>query len=224
MTDDAAATIEVTPAWRIAGEWFDVCSCNVPCPCTFAQAPTGNHCEVLFAYRINEGHYGTTPMQGLKVVILATLPGNLWNGMKLDAGVFFDAAADADQRQALVTIFTGKAGGWMTQFMPSVREVKGVEFADISVEVETSLEHWNVKVADQVDASGVALTGPTADPTKRVQSFNPPGSEVGPTNAAVTWGKAAASSWKAFGAFDVKIPAGQSSKHIPFDWSGPDAA
>ena len=136
--------------------------------------------------------------------------------------MFFDAAGNDDQRQALVAIFTGKAGSWMTQFMPSVREVKGVEFADILVEVESSLEHWNVTVADKVDASGVALTGPTADPMKRVQSFNPPGSEVGPTKAAVTWGKAAASRWKAFGSFDVNIPAGQSSKHIPFDWSGPD--
>ncbi len=219
MADSASPV----PAWRISGDWFDVCSCNVPCPCTFAQAPTGNHCEVLFAYRIGEGHYGATPMAGLKVVILSSLTGNLWEGSKLDAGVFFDAAADDDQKQALVAIFTGKAGGWMKQFMPCVREVKGVEFADISVEVDGSLERWSVKVTDKVDASGIALTGPTADPNRRVQSFNPPGSEVGPTDAAVTWGKSVTGSWKAFGFFDQDIPAGQSSKHIPFDWSGPDA-
>lgn len=211
------------PNWRIEGEWFDVCTCNVPCPCTFAQAPTDNHCEVLFAYRINDGYYGNTPLAGLKVVILSSLTGNVWEGSQLDAGVFFDAAADDAQRQALVAIFTGKVGGWMAQFMPSVREVKGVDFADISVEIDSSLERWSVKVADKIDASGVALTGPTADPHKRVQSFNPPGSEVGPTNAPVTWGKAMPSSWKAFDAFDVSISAGQSSKHIPFDWSGPEA-
>ena len=27
------------PGWHIVGEWFDNCSCAVPCPCTFAQAP-----------------------------------------------------------------------------------------------------------------------------------------------------------------------------------------
>jgi hypothetical protein len=212
------------PDWRLEGDWFDVCTCNVPCPCTFAQPPTGNQCEVLFAYRINKGHYGTTPMAGLKAVILLSLTGNLWDGGKADAGVFFDAAADADQREALVAIFTGKAGGWMPNVLPALREIKGVDFADISVEVDSSLERWSVKVADMVEASGVPLRGPTSDPTKHCQSFNPPGSEVGPTNAPVTWGKGLGARWKAFhNAFDVNIPAGQSSKHIPFDWSGPDA-
>lgn len=27
------------PSWHIIGEWFDNCSCAVPRPCTFAQAP-----------------------------------------------------------------------------------------------------------------------------------------------------------------------------------------
>jgi hypothetical protein len=26
-------------SWHIVGDWFDNCSCAVPCPCTFAQAP-----------------------------------------------------------------------------------------------------------------------------------------------------------------------------------------
>src|SRR4029077_2912117 len=112
----------------------------------------------------------------------------------------------------------------MPNVLPSLREIKGVDFADISVEVDSSLERWSVKVADMVEASGVPLRGPTSDPTKHCQSFNPPGSEVGPTNAPVTWGKGLGARWKAFhNAFDVNIPAGQSSKHIPFDWSGPDA-
>lgn len=212
------------PKWLICGDWFDVCSCNVPCPCTFAQPPTSNQCEVLFAYRINDGHYGKTSLSGLKVVIVSSLTGNVWDGSQLDSGVFFDATADTNQRQALEAIFTGKAGGWMKQFMPSVRTIKGVEFADILVEIDNSLERWSVKVKDKIDASGVALTGPTADPKKRVQTFNPPGSEVGPTDAPVTWGKANDSRWKAFDCFDVSIPAGQNSKHIPFCWSGPDSS
>ncbi len=33
------------PQWHIAGDWFDVCSCDIPCPCEFAQAPTNNVCN-----------------------------------------------------------------------------------------------------------------------------------------------------------------------------------
>jgi hypothetical protein len=39
----------------------------------------------------------------------------------------------------------------------------------------------------------------------------------------VTWGTSIAGQWKAFG-FDQNIPHGQASKHIPFDWSGPEAS
>lgn len=223
MTNQAPQDSDAIPEWQIAGDWFDVCSCNVPCPCTFAQPPTGNACDVLFAYKIRSGHFGETSMEGLKVVVVGGFTGNVWAGDKMDAGVFFDAAADPAQRRALKMIFTGQAGGWMKQFIPVVRTLKGVEFADIAVEVEESLEHWRVEIPDVLRAGGEALTGPTADPAKRVQTFNAPGSEVGPTEAAVTWGKSVEGRWQAFG-FSQDIPAGQNSKHIPFEWSGPDAA
>jgi len=223
MADAATQDGPTIPQWRIAGDWFDVCSCNVPCPCTFAQPPTGNVCDVIFAYRITDGRFGDTDMTGLKVVIVAGFEGNVWAGEKIDAGVIFDAAASPEQREALQSIFTGQAGGWMTQFIPVVKTIKGVEFADISVEVDEALENWRVAVPDMVRASGEALTGPTADPTKRVQTFNAPGSEVGPSDAAVTWGKSVDGHWNAFG-FSQNLAAGQNSKHIPFEWSGPDAA
>ena len=222
MSDQASASENVIPEWRIAGDWLDVCSCNSPCPCTYAQPPTGNHCEVLWAYRITEGDYGGISLAGLKVVLLANFTGNLWDGAWLDCGFFFDAEANEQQRDAMVKIFTGQAGGWMTQFVPThVKEVRGVEFANISVNVESTLERWDVKVEDKVEVSGKAMYGPTSDRSKLLQSFNPPGSEVGPTDAAVTWGKSVAGRWNAFG-FDQNIPAGQASKHIPFDWHGPD--
>lgn len=146
-TTEHIATTRGGTEWHIAGEWFDVCSCNSPCPCTFAQPPTNNHCEVLWAYRINSGHYGGTPMAGLHVVLLAGFDGNLWGGAMLDCGFFFDARANEIQRAALVNIFTGKAGSWMSQFVPThVRQVNGVEFADIAVEIDSKLERWSVKI------------------------------------------------------------------------------
>ncbi len=222
MTMEGAKTDQVIPDWSVSGDWFDVCSCFVPCPCTYAQAPTGNACDAIFAYKIRAGHYGETRLEGLKVVLIGAFTGNLWTGDKADAAVFFDASADEAQREALRMIFTGAAGGWMKQFFPAIGTLRGVEFADITVEVEETLEHWRVEIPEVMRASGEALTGPTADPNKRIQTFNPPGSEVGPTEAAVTWGKSVDGFWRAFG-FDQDLPAGRNSKHIPFDWSGPDA-
>jgi hypothetical protein len=54
-----------------------------------------------------------------------------------------------------------------------------------------------------------------------VQLLNPPGSEVGPGQVA-TWGTATTQQVDAFG-FSSSLT-GKSSKHIPFDWSGPGPA
>jgi hypothetical protein len=35
------------PAWNAKGEWFDVCRCNVPCPCSWAQPPDVNGGEKM---------------------------------------------------------------------------------------------------------------------------------------------------------------------------------
>ena len=43
------------PRWYARGDWFDVCKCNVPCPCTFAQAPSYGDCEGVLAWHIREG-------------------------------------------------------------------------------------------------------------------------------------------------------------------------
>ena len=32
--------METIPQWRLRGDWFDVCKCDIPCPCEFAQPPT----------------------------------------------------------------------------------------------------------------------------------------------------------------------------------------
>ena len=215
-------TEDAIPDWQISGDLFDICSCNATCPCTIAQKPISYPCEGVFAYRIRQGNYGEHDMAGLSVAMLFSLHGNAWDGGEADVGIFFDAAADEGQREGLQKIFTGQAGGWMNQFVSSlVRDVKGAEFANITINIEDNLEHWSVEIPDVMNASGEALTGPTADPTKRVQTFNPPGSEVGPTDGPVTWGKSVTCKSQAFG-FTNEVPAGKNSKHIPFDWSGPD--
>ena len=71
----------------------------------------------------------------------------------------------------------------------------------------------------KVVAKAEALTGPMTPPGKLVQTLNPPGSEVGPSGTVATWGRALANEVDVRG-FKWEWN-GKSSKHIPFDWSGP---
>jgi hypothetical protein len=207
------------PNWWMKGEWFDVCSCNVPCPCGFAQAPTNNRCEGVMAYHVREGGYGDLPLRDLSVVVLVTFEGNAWaKENPVSLGIFMDERANTAQREALQSVFSGQAGGWMGVFSELVGEVRGLEFAPIEIEIARDLAHWRAHIGDRVKAAAEALSGPTTPPGARVQLHHAPGSEVGP-GQVMTWGKATQNEVDAFGLRWTW--AGKSSKHIPFDWTGP---
>jgi hypothetical protein len=208
------------PGWHLAGDWFDVCSCDIPCPCEFAQAPTNNVCEGVLAYHIRDGNYGDVRLDGLNVLAVAGFEGNLWAGeTKATLGLYLDERADEAQREALGAIFGGRAGGWPAGFAQLVEEVRGVETAAIEIEVAEDLASWRAEIPGKVTATAEALSGPTTPEGKRVQLLNAPGSEVGPGQVA-TWGRATQHRVDGFG-FKTDLQ-GKSSKHIPFDWSGPD--
>jgi hypothetical protein len=206
--------------WKVSGDWFDVCKCNIPCPCTFAQAPSDGECQGVMAYHINSGHYGETPLDGLNVMFMDSFTGNPWAGeAKYAVGAFFfDERANEKQREALQMIFLGNAGGWIAKFVKPIGDIRGIEFVPIKFELAKDLAYWSAEIPGKVVARAEALTGPTTPPGKRVQVLNPPGSEVGPGTVA-TLGRALADEVDAMGfKWDWK---GRSSKHIPFDWSGP---
>jgi hypothetical protein len=209
------------PKWKASGDFFDVCSCNIPCPCTFAQSPTYGDCEAVLAYHIKNGHYGETSLDGLNILALSYFKGNVWAGeTKVSIASYVDERANQQQREALQMIFTGKAGGFMAEFAKLIEDVRGMNFAPIKFEVADDLSYWNAEIPGKVVAKAEALGGPMTPAGKRVQTLNPPGSEVGPGTVA-TWGTATTDEVNAPEIrFEWKRK-GRSSKHIPFDWSGP---
>jgi hypothetical protein len=222
-------TTTAVPTWTLEGDWFDVCTCNIACPCEFAQAPTDNKCAGVLAYKINSGSFGDTDMAGLAVIALISFEGDLWAGeTKCTVGLLVDDKASPAQLEGIQAIFGGAGGGWPGAFAQLIGDFRGVEIVPITMTVADDLSSWSVEASGKVKASAVALTGPTADPTRRVQLINPPGSEVGPQGpgdvVVATWGVGEMSQAQAdlFGDFNLnKVKT--SSKHIAFKWSGPDA-
>lgn len=208
------------PQWHVVGDWFDVCRCDIPCPCEFAQAPTDNWCEGVLAWHIREGHYGDVRLDGLSLIALGAFEGNIWGGeTKTDIGLFIDEQADESQREALQMIFGGQAGGFPAQFAELIGEMRGIEFVPIEFEVADDLEYWRATIPGKVEAAAEALTGPMTPEGQRVQLLNPPGSEVGPSGTVATWARATADRAEGFG-FKWEWD-GKSSKHLPFEWGGP---
>jgi hypothetical protein len=220
MESAATTTTNNNPNWNISGDFFDVCNCNIPCPCEFAQAPTYGDCDGILAWHIQKGQYGDTALDGLNVLGIGSFTGNIWEdtNTKVTAALFFDEKANEQQRKAMQMIFSGKAGGFMAEFAKLIGEMRGQDFAPIKFEVADDLSYWSAEIPGKVLAKAEALTGPMTPPGKRVQTVNPPGSEVGP-GVVATWGKSVADQANAMGfKWERK---GQSSKHISFEWNGP---
>lgn len=208
------------PAWHVAGDWFDVCKCNIPCPCSYVQPPTYGDCDGVLVWHIREGNYGDVRLDGLNVLMLGSFVGNLWAEHSDAYGaVFLDERADEGQRGALQMIFGGQAGGWPAQLVATFGpEMQGMDTAPIEVEIDEDLATWRATIPGVVEARAEALTGPTTPEGARVQSTNLPGCETGPGQLA-TWGRATTDRVDAFGFTWDRT--GRSSKTITFDWSGP---
>src|SRR5262249_40780681 len=103
-------------SWRIAGEYFENCNCDVVCPCLFSPGPpmtarpTAGACEVPLAFHIERGLYGDVPLDGLNAVVALRTPGVMAEG-NASVALYLDERANERQRAALQAIFSGAAGG-----------------------------------------------------------------------------------------------------------------
>jgi hypothetical protein len=98
-------------SWRMRGDVMEACSCATTCPCNFGSDPTPLPCDVVLGWRIEDGNYGNTRLDGLSVVLYGRIPGNVFQG-NWTVGVYLDQRASQPQAQALGDIFAGNAGGW----------------------------------------------------------------------------------------------------------------
>jgi len=98
-------------SWRMRGDILEACNCHTTCPCNFGSDPTQVPCEAILGFRIQEGQYGNTRLDGLNFVLYFRIPGNAFRG-GWTLGVYLDQQATQEQVQVLGTILSGQAGGW----------------------------------------------------------------------------------------------------------------
>ena len=95
--------------WLLKGEYVKNCNCAPGCPCDFWAPPTHHKCEGMVAMRITKGHFGSVSLDGLIFAAAANWPGPLHEGKGTLQPYVLDKATE-DQRNALLTIMSGKAG------------------------------------------------------------------------------------------------------------------
>jgi hypothetical protein len=96
--------------WSIEADFIQACNCDYGCPCEFSAPPTKGFCEGMGAWRINRGSYGNVSLDGLGLAFAAHWPKAIHEGNGT-CGLLFDERANPQQREALLQICSGKAGG-----------------------------------------------------------------------------------------------------------------
>lgn len=69
-----------TTTWSFKAEDIEACSCNLFCPCYWSTTPNHGFCRFNMAYRVSEGHYGETELDGLKFWISGDLGDDFGDG------------------------------------------------------------------------------------------------------------------------------------------------
>ena len=167
-------------AWRIAGSYFETCSCDVVCPCTASLSfgATNDYCRVVLVFNVKDGDVEGVDVSGLTVAAVADTPKVMTDG-NWRIGVFIDAAASDEQAEKLGGVFSGALGGPMEALGPLIGENLGVERAPIEVR-EDGLTH-SVKIGDAVDFEVediVPFGVESGEAAKLVGIFHPAGPDL----------------------------------------------
>jgi len=86
--------------WRLAGEEITSCNCAWGCPCQFNALPTTGQCEAIININVQDGHYGDTPMGGVRFSRVMWWPGAVHQGGGTRL-LIIDESADQDQWNAI---------------------------------------------------------------------------------------------------------------------------
>ena len=123
-------------SWHLNGDYFENCNCEILCPCVLpisTAVPTEGHCDVGWAFHIEEGDFNEVSLAGLNFVVAAHTPGNMGAGNWTTA-IYVDQRASTEQRHAIARILSGDIGGPMAQWMPLTTDFKGTKYCSITYE------------------------------------------------------------------------------------------
>jgi len=199
-------------AWRLDGTYFESCSCDALCPCTWSALTaeaTHDRCRALLAYHVDSGEIEGIDVSGLSFALFLDTPPVMADG-NWRVGVYLDDAASHRQEEKLGALLSGQLGGPPSMLGPLIGEMLGVEKFPITYSADGRSHRARIGGAGDVGVEDfVALAG--EDPVQLTGVFHPsnttltvaPTREVQLSTFGIDWGRE-----------------GQSGFSAPFSWAG----
>jgi hypothetical protein len=197
--------------WSLEGTYFENCSCDTVCPCTWSGLTahaTHDRCLAMLAFHIDRGNVEGVDVSGLSFALVVDAPPVMADG-GWKVGVVLDAAASDEQAGALGRVVGGQLGGPPAVLGPLVGEIAGIEQAP--AEWHQAGDEVSVRFGDLIDVSVATVhSGGLPDPVRLVNVFHP-------ANTTLTVSPGTKSKVDAFGIrFDGT---GTSGFTAPYAWS-----
>lgn len=173
--------------WKMKGDYLKNCSCLASCPCDTIGVPAPHKfCEGVVGMNIQEGHFGGVDLSGVKWAANFHWPGALHEGNgTLEA--FVDESANEAQRNAVLTILTGQAGGTFFEILAQiVTAVHGPHFVKIAWEFDKEKRRARLVIPGFVETTSEPLMVPPTGDEQRVIVRMPNGFEYREMEVAQT--------------------------------------
>lgn len=142
--------------WKLDGSYFESCNCEVACPCVFMSAPSEGECTALVAWHIDKGHYQNVKLDGLNIALAVHSPGHMME-VKWSIAAFIDEKASEEQKNALLAIFSGQAGGHPAAISSFVGNILGVK--SVKMDFHADGKTRRLTVGGSADVEIEAITG-----------------------------------------------------------------
>ncbi|MGQ0736686.1 MAG: DUF1326 domain-containing protein [Acidobacteriota bacterium] len=155
-------------SYLLKGRLLEVCTCNTLCPCWVGDDPDNGTCDSALAYHFDSGNIDGEDVAGLTLALAVHIPGNVLKG-NWRALVFIDDKATKAQEAALLSVYSGKAGGPVADLVKLIGEVIDVRRVPISFDVVKG--KGTFVVGDAVHAELEPFLGPTGQPTTLTESI-----------------------------------------------------
>ena len=185
-------------AWNIRGTYYENCSCDAVCPCTWSnmtQPATNDDCRVALLFEVDEGTIEGVDVAGTTCVVIMQTPRYMLEG-GFKAGLIVDDGATDEQAERLGQVFSGQLGGPMAGLAPLITDFVGVERLPVSIDHNGKDHH--IVVGDSLDFRLAKELTEDGDPVQLTNIVIHP---AGPT-------------------LDVAIAGSVSNSMFGIDWSG----
>jgi hypothetical protein len=204
-----------TPSWKIQGQYFETCSCDFVCPCILTQmsaTPSKGSCTFAMGFQIAKGLFGDASLDGLGFIIIGFTPEEMRKG-NWSAGVIVDERAMPEQRDAIVAMATGAAGGPMAALAGMISSFLGVEAAPIRFHKNGA--RWSVEASTFARIAArpaMGLDPATTDPLQLLNTGHP-------ANSDLSLARATDSEVNVFGITWKDITGRNNGQYAPFSWA-----